>query len=348
MGDRLNITVLGAGSWGTTLAVLLDENKHRVRLWEFYEELAEALRNERENKRFLPGVAIPESISIETDMAAALSDTDLVLSVVPSHVTRNVAKLAAETGCVGNKTIVVNASKGLEENTLARMSEVLVDELPVDAGQIATLVGPSHAEEVSRQMPTSIVAAGTDPEVTTRVQEVFFRPYFRVYTNNDVVGVEVGVALKNIIAIAAGVCDGLGYGDNTKAALLTRGLVEITRLGGALGARTETFFGLAGIGDLIATALSRHSRNRHVGERIGKGESLEHILGQMVMVAEGVRTTRAAVDMGKKMGADLPIISSVHAVLYDDVDAREAINQLMNRPPQQEMSWMRASDKRKG
>jgi glycerol-3-phosphate dehydrogenase (NAD(P)+) len=348
MGDRLNIAVLGAGSWGTTLAVLLDENKHRVRLWEFYEELAEALRNERENKRFLPGIAIPASISIETDIAAALSDTDLVLSVVPSHVTRNVAKLVAETGCIGKETIVVNASKGLEENTLARMSEVLADELPVNAGQIATLAGPSHAEEVSRQMPTSVVAAGIDPEVTERVQQTFFRPYFRVYTNNDVVGVEVGVALKNIIAIAAGVCDGLGYGDNTKAALLTRGLVEITRLGSALGARTETFFGLAGIGDLIATALSRHSRNRHVGERIGKGESLEHILGQMVMVAEGVRTTRAAVDMGKKMNEDLPIISSVHAVLYDNVDAREAINQLMNRPPQREMSWMRASDKRRG
>ena len=345
MADRLKIAVLGAGSWGTTLAVLLDENKHRVKLWEFYEEFAEALRNERENKRFLPGIAIAESISIETDIAAALSDADLVLSVVPSHVTRNVAKLAAETGRIAKETIVVNASKGLEEGTLARMSEVLADELPVDAGQICTLAGPSHAEEVSRQMPTSVVAAGIDAKVTGRVQEAFFRPYFRVYTNSDVVGVEVGVALKNIIAIAAGVCDGLGYGDNTKAALLTRGLVEITRLGCALGAKAETFFGLAGIGDLIATALSRHSRNRHVGERIGKGESLEQILGQMVMVAEGVRTTRAAVDMGKKMNVDLPIISSVYAVLYNNVDARKAINQLMNRPPQQEMSWMRAATK---
>jgi glycerol-3-phosphate dehydrogenase (NAD(P)+) len=348
MGSRLNVAVLGAGSWGTTLAVLLDENGHRVRLWEFYEEFAEALRRERENKRFLPGIAVPESISIETDIGAALSDADLVLFVVPSHVTRNVAKLAAETGSVGRETIIVNAAKGLEEGTLARMSEVMDDELPVGAKQICTLAGPSHAEEVSRQMPTSVVAAGIDADVAGHVQDAFFRPYFRVYTNSDLVGVEVGVALKNIIAIAAGVCDGLGYGDNTKAALLTRGLVEITRLGCALGAKRETFFGLAGIGDLIATALSRHSRNRHVGERIGKGESLDHILDQMVMVAEGVRTTRAAVDMGKKMDADLPIISSVHAVLYNNVDAREAINQLMNRPPQQEMSWMRASDKRRG
>jgi glycerol-3-phosphate dehydrogenase (NAD(P)+) len=177
---------------------------------------------------------------------------------------------------------------------------------------------------------------------------VFFRPYFRVYTNTDLVGVEIGVALKNIIAIAAGVCDGLGYGDNTKAALLTRGLVEISRLGVALGAKRETFAGLAGIGDLIATALSRHSRNRHVGDRIGRGEPLDEILKNMVMVAEGVRTTRAAVDMGKRMGVDLPIISSVHTVLFENADPKEAINQLMNRPPQQEMSWMRATNQRGG
>jgi glycerol-3-phosphate dehydrogenase (NAD(P)+) len=348
MPRKHNIAVLGAGSWGTTLALLLHENDHRVVLWEFYEEFADALRRDRENKRFLPGIKIPSSITIETKIAAALESTDLVLFVVPSHVTRSVAKLVAESGCANRETIIVNAAKGLEEKTLERMSEVLADELPVDARQICTLSGPSHAEEVSRKMPTSVVVAGLDPQVIAAVQDAFFRPYFRVYTNTDLVGVEIGVALKNIIAIAAGVCDGLGYGDNTKAALLTRGLVEITRLGCKLGAKQETFFGLAGIGDLIATALSRHSRNRHVGERIGKGESLERILDQMVMVAEGVRTTRAAVDMGRKMGADLPIISSVHAVLFDDADPRDAINQLMNRPPQQEMSWMRANDHRGG
>jgi glycerol-3-phosphate dehydrogenase (NAD(P)+) len=193
-------------------------------------------------------------------------------------------------------------------------------------------------------MPTSVVAAGPDQGVIERVQEVFMRPYFRVYTNTDLVGVETGVALKNIIAIAAGICDGVGYGDNTKAALLTRGLVEITRLGAALGANKETFFGLSGVGDLIATALSRHSRNRHVGERIGKGESLESILGSMVMVAEGVRTTRAALDMGKKLGVELPIITSVHAVLFGGKAPGDAINQLMNRPPQEEMSWMESGD----
>ncbi|MDH3217255.1 MAG: NAD(P)H-dependent glycerol-3-phosphate dehydrogenase [Candidatus Krumholzibacteria bacterium] len=348
MPDKLNIAVLGAGSWGTTLAILLDENGHRVALWEFFPELAEAIRRDGENKRLLPGVRVPGSISIHSDITKALEEVQLVVFAVPSHVVRSAAKMVAESGCLTEGTIIVNAAKGLEEKTLKRMSEVLADELPVAAGNIGTLVGPSHAEEVSRKMPTSVVIAATDAATASRVQDVFFRPYFRIYTNDDLIGVEVGVALKNIIAIAAGVCDGLGYGDNTKAALLTRGLVEITRLGCALGAKRETFFGLAGIGDLIATALSRHSRNRHVGEKIGRGESLDRVLRNMVMVAEGVRTTRAAVDMGKKLDADLPIISSVHAVLFEKMDPRKAINQLMSRPPQEEMNWMRAKGLERG
>jgi glycerol-3-phosphate dehydrogenase (NAD(P)+) len=348
MPAKRDIAVLGAGSWGTTLAVLLQENGHRVRLWEFYAELAEALKRDRENKRFLPGIAIPRSIAIETDIGAAVAGADMVVFVVPSHVMRATAQGVAESGNLSAKAIAVNAAKGLEEKTLLRMSDVLGDELPGEASRICTLSGPSHAEEVSRKMPTSVVAAGTDLEVTSAVRDAFLRPYFRVYTNDDLVGVEIGVALKNIIAIAAGVCDGLGYGDNTKAALLTRGLVEITRLGVALGAKHETFFGLAGVGDLIATALSRHSRNRHVGEAIGKGQKLEQVLGQMVMVAEGVRTTRAAMDLGKKLGVDLPIISAVHAVLFEGLDPRESISQLMSRPPQEETSWMRADGRRGG
>lgn len=344
MPVKLNIAVLGAGSWGTTLAILLSENKHRVTLWEFFDEQAQALRRDRENKKFLPGVPLPESIGLETDLAVALEGRDLVLFVVPSHTMRSVARKASESGKVGSGTIVVSAAKGVEEGTLQRMSEVLSAELPVEQKCICTLAGPSHAEEVSVQMPTSVVAAGPDQSIIERVQEVFMRPYFRVYTNTDLVGVETGVALKNIIAIAAGICDGIGYGDNTKAALLTRGLVEITRLGAALGANKETFFGLSGVGDLIATSLSRHSRNRHVGERIGKGESLESILGSMVMVAEGVRTTRAAVDMGKKLGVELPIITGVHAVLFAGKAPGDAINQLMNRPPQEEMSWMESGN----
>ena len=348
MAERMSVAVLGAGSWGTTLAILLHENGHEVRLWEFDGDQAAALKTDRENKKFLPGVLVPKAIGIETDLAAALEGAGLVLFVVPSHVVRTVAADAARSGVIESNVIIVNAAKGLEEKTLKRMSEVLLDELPVERERVCTISGPSHAEEVSKRMPTSVVVAGVDREIIQSVQEVFFGPYFRVYTNSDVPGVEIGVALKNIIAIAAGVCDGLGYGDNTKAALLTRGLVEITRLGTALGARRETFFGLAGIGDMIATCLSRHSRNRHVGEKIGRGEPLDKVLGDMVMVAEGVRTTRAAVELGKKMGIDLPIITSVHEVLFSGMDPRRAINDLMNRPPQEEMSWIVSGDSERG
>jgi glycerol-3-phosphate dehydrogenase (NAD(P)+) len=219
------------------------------------------------------------------------------------------------------------------------MSEVLGEELPVDADRSLTLAGPSHAEEVSRHMPTSVVAAGIDRDNARKIQEVFFRPYFRVYTNPDIIGVETAVSIKNVIASAAGACDGLGYGDNTKAALLTRGMAEITRLGLALGARRETFFGLAGIGDLIVTALSRHSRNRHVGQKIGEGQTLEEVLSEMVMVAEGVRTTRAATELANKLDVEMPITQGVYDVLFSGADPRESINLLMNRPPQDEMRW---------
>jgi glycerol-3-phosphate dehydrogenase (NAD(P)+) len=337
MSSPSNIAVLGAGSWGTTLAVLLNENKHRVRLWEFFPEQAEKIASARVNDTFLPGVSIPEPIKIGSSLDEALDGADLVLFVVPSHTIRSTAQAAAASGRIGEKTIIVNASKGLEEKTMMRLSQVLQAELPSGSSNILSLIGPSHAEEVSRGIPTSVVAAGTDGEMAAQVQQVFFRPYFRVYTNDDVIGVEIGVALKNIIAIAAGVCDGLGYGDNTKAALLTRGLVEISRLGCALGARRETFFGLSGLGDLIATALSRHSRNRHVGEQIGRGLSLESVLEGMVMVAEGVRTTRAAVDLGRKEGVELPIIQNINQVLFHGKDPKLAINELMNRPPREEM-----------
>jgi glycerol-3-phosphate dehydrogenase (NAD(P)+) len=333
----MRIAVLGGGSWGTTLGILLHENGHEIRLWEYFEEQAETVARERENKIFLPGVTIPEDIAVGSDLTAAVTGTDLILFVVPTHTMRDTAKAVADTDCLREQTIIVNASKGLEEGSLKRMSQVLSDELPCNPSRIFSIIGPSHAEEVSNKIPTSVVVAGCKGDCIDLVQRIFFRPYFRVYTNDDVVGVEVGVALKNIIAIAAGVCDGLEYGDNTKAALLTRGLVEISRLGSALGARRETFFGLSGIGDLIATALSRHSRNRFVGERIGKGESLESILGNMVMVAEGVRTTRAAVALASQLDVELPIIENIHKVLYDGKDPNEAIIELMNRPLRREM-----------
>jgi glycerol-3-phosphate dehydrogenase (NAD(P)+) len=337
MKDTLKIAVLGAGSWGTTLGIVLSENGHGVTLWEVFPEQVEALLRDGENKRFLPGVPIPDSIRITGDIDEALDAANLVLFVVPTHTTREVAKKAASGGRFDQGAIVVNASKGIEEGSLQRMSEVLAEELPSDPSQICSLMGPSHAEEVSRRMPTSVVVAGLDGPTIARAQRAFSRPYFRVYTNPDLVGVELGVALKNSIAIAAGVCDGLGYGDNTKAALVTRGLAEIARLGQAMGARRETFAGLAGVGDLVVTCLSRHSRNRHVGEKIGQGQTLDRVLSEMVMVAEGVRTTRAAVVLGRKYDVELPIIESVHQILFENRDPREAIGELMTRPLRQEM-----------
>lgn len=332
----MKISVLGAGSWGTTLAIVLRENDHDVTLWEYLPEQARRLVEERENRTFLPGVPIPASIAVTSNLEAAVPGAELLLFVVPTHTMRGVAERVA-TGALGRDVVVVGASKGLEEKTLARMSEVLGATLPVPAERILALMGPSHAEEVSRRIPTSVVIAGSDEGVATEVQHVFSRPYFRVYTNSDLVGVEIGVALKNCIAIAAGILDGLGYGDNTKAALVTRGLAEIARLGVAMGAQQETFSGLAGVGDLVVTCLSRHSRNRHVGEEIGRGKTLQEVLDGMVMVAEGVRTTRAAVEMGRKHEVELPIIEMVHEVLFDNRDPREAVDALMTRPLRQEM-----------
>jgi len=337
VAQNARIAVLGAGSWGTTLAIVLAENAHAVRLWEFLPDQARALARDRENKRFLPGVPIPDGVAVTNDIAAALDGAAMLVFVVPSHTVRAVAEQVKASGRLADDTLVVNAAKGIEEGTVARMSEVLEASLAMDGARILTLAGPSHAEEVSRRIPTSVVVAGTDPERCRRVQELFARPYFRVYTNDDVVGVEIGVALKNPIAIAAGVIDGLDYGDNTKAALVTRGLAEIARLGEAMGASRETFSGLAGVGDLVVTCLSRHSRNRYVGEQIGRGKSLEDVLAGMVMVAEGVRTTRAAVALGQRFGVHLPTIEMVHQVLFEGRDARESLSALMTRPLRSEM-----------
>ena len=330
----MRTAVLGAGSWGTTLAIVLSENAHEVALWEFDAELANTLARQRENQKFLPGISIPPSIAVTNDLEAALGGAALVLFVVPSHATRETARAARAS--LGAGVIAVCATKGLEEGTLSRMSEVLRDELHIDAARIVSLVGPSHAEEVSRRVPTSIVAAGRDAAACAQVQEAFVRPYFRVYTNDDVVGVEIATSLKNSIAIAAGILDGLGFGDNTKAALVTRGLAEISRLGVAMGAAAETFSGLAGVGDLVVTCLSRHSRNRYLGEAIGRGETLEQALAGMVMVAEGVRTTRAAVELGRRHDVELPIIEMVHRVLFEGHDPRQAVTELMMRPPRAE------------
>jgi len=321
------VAVLGAGSWGTTLAVHLANAGHETRLWDHDRANLALLARERENRKFLTGIALPDGVKVQPELESALESAAFTLFAVPSHALREVALSARATG--RHAGLAVCATKGLELETLKRMSEVLAEAL--GGGVPVALLGPSHAEEVSRGIPTSVVAASRAESHARAAQVLCSTPRFRVYTNTDVAGCEYGAALKNVIAIAAGVCDGVGFGDNTKGALLTRGLAEISRLGVALGGRRETFFGLTGMGDLIATAMSRHSRNRHVGERLGRGETLEQVLGSMVMVAEGVNTARAARDLGRARGVELPITEQVCALLFEGRDPRDALQALMTR-----------------
>lgn len=320
------VAILGAGSWGTTLAIHLARLGHEVNLWDVDAAQIAALDRDRENRKFLSGIRLPDGIKVHAQLEAALTEAAFTLFVVPSHGLRETARRVAASGV---SSVWVCATKGLELGTLKRMSEVLVETLGDPAPVV--LVGPSHAEEVSRGLPTSIVAASADEARAQQVQKLCASARLRLYTNRDVAGCELGAALKNVIAIAAGVCDGLGYGDNTKGALLTRGLVEITRLGVALGGKRETFYGLTGMGDLIATAISRHSRNRHVGERLGRGETVEQVLGAMVMVAEGVNTAKAAHDLGRRFGVETPITDQVRAILLEGRDPRAALEALMTR-----------------
>ena len=328
----MKAAVLGAGSWGTTLAIHLAGAGHEVRLWGRNGVEMERIDVARENRKFLPGIMLPDRVKVQPKLEPALEGVDLTLFVVPSQAIRAVG---TEVRGAGRSGRTVCASKGLEIGSLARLSEVLAASLGDPDPVILT--GPSHAEEVSRGIPTSIVAAARADERARAVQEWFSTDRLRVYTNGDVAGCEYGAALKNVIAIAAGVCDGLGFGDNTKGALLTRGLAEIARLGVAMGAQRETFFGLAGMGDLIATAMSRHSRNRHVGESIGRGVSLERTLADMVMVAEGVPTARAARDLGRAHGLELPITEQVAAMLFESRRPAEALRALMSRDLKREV-----------
>jgi glycerol-3-phosphate dehydrogenase (NAD(P)+) len=333
----IRITVLGGGSWGTALTVLLASKGHSVALWEFVPERAEAMRTCRENRLMLPGIGIPDEVLITSDIAEACRGSEHLLLVVPSHALRQTAASLVEHK-IGPLPVTI-ATKGIEETTLKRMSEVAAEVLGRRADGICVLVGPSHAEEVSRGVPTTVVASSADRGLAEAAQEIFMTPTFRVYTNADMIGVEVGVSLKNVVAIAAGMCDGLGFGDNTKGALLTRGLAEITRLGVKMGARQETFSGLAGIGDLITTCISRHSRNRHVGEQMARGKTLDEVLAGMVMVAEGVRTTKSAVALAAKHDVEMPIAGEVHEILFRGKSARQAMKDLMLRGRKPEIWW---------
>ena len=328
--------MLGAGSWGIALAIVLAENGHTVHMWEFREEVARRVSSERKNDEFLPGIVIPGQISISADLESVVTEKDLLVFAVPSHVLREVAhKVAAFVPA--KPQIILSVAKGIENESLMRMSEVALYELPwLEERYVATLSGPSHAEEVSRRIPTAVVSASPDADTAALVQKMFMNKYFRVYASTDIIGVELGGALKNVIAIAAGICDGAGFGDNTKAALQPRGLVEIVRLGAKLGANPLTFAGLSGMGDLIVTCMSTHSRNRYVGHKIGGGEKLQDILKNMVMVAEGVNTTRSAYALSGREDVDMPITHEVYKILFEDKDPKSAMGDLMSRDAKKE------------
>jgi len=331
----MKVSVLSDGGWGTALALVLVSNGHDVTLWGPFEDYINEMRQTRKNTRFLSGVELPDALRLTASMSEAVDGVGLLVLASPSQYMRGMLDKLAATN-PPDDVIVVDVAKGIEEGTCLRMSE-LVREVLGDR-RYAVLSGPSHAEEVSRGVPTAVVVASHDVAVRKAVQRAFMNERFRVYTHDDVVGVELGGALKNILALAAGVCDGMGFGDNTKAALMTRGIVEMARLGSALGGQVETFSGLSGIGDLIVTCTSRHSRNRHVGEELGRGLTLAEIQEAMGMqVAEGVRTAKGAHRLATDLGVEAPIIREVYASLYEGKDPRQAVRDLMTRDPKAEL-----------
>ncbi len=321
------ISVLGAGSWGTALARLLCNNGHDVTMWSALPEEIRALNAHGENCEKLSGVKLPSSMRFTDDLKEAVSDRDILLLAVPSGFVRSTA--AKLSGLIPDGQIIVNVAKGIEESTLKTLSEVIEDELPT--ANVVVLSGPSHAEEVGRDIPTSIVAGAHRKTMADYIQNTFMSESFRVYTSPDLLGIELGAALKNVVALAAGIADGLGYGDNTKAALITRGMAEITKLGVEMGGRAETFAGLSGIGDLIVTCGSMHSRNRRAGILIGQGHTYEEAMAEVKQVVEGVYSAKAALKLAHKYHVELPICEQVNAVLFEGKDAGEAVRELMLR-----------------
>jgi len=325
----MRIGVVGAGGWGTALAKLLTENGNDVYLWSFEEDTVEEINQSHCNQRFLPGVTLPERLVASHDPELVAKGSEAVVFVTPSQWVRSTAKLFKDL--IDQDSIIINAGKGIEVTSLKCLTKVLREELGHEDGRILTLSGPSHAEEVGRGVPTATVVASPVLEYAEKAQDMMSSPYFRVYTNPDRIGVEIGGALKNIFAMAAGICDGLGFGDNTKAALVTRALSEMRRLGEAMGARALTFSGLSGLGDLYVTSASRHSRNSWAGREIGKGRTVEDVLKSTHMVVEGVPTTKAAYLLSQKYDVEMPITNEMYKVLFQGCQAEQALEDLMSR-----------------
>ncbi|RGD04069.1 NAD(P)H-dependent glycerol-3-phosphate dehydrogenase [Lachnospiraceae bacterium AM25-11LB] len=328
------VSVIGAGSWGTALAILLEKNGHEVTLWSHREEEVKELAKSREHKSKLPGVQIPERIEITGNLESALQAKDVLVFAVPSVAVRSTAKKVAPY--VKKGQLIVNVAKGIEETTLMTLTDIIEEEIPGAKGCV--LSGPSHAEEVSRGLPTTCVVGAKDKETAEFLQNVFMSPVFRVYISPDILGIELGGALKNVIALAAGTADGLGYGDNTKAALITRGITEIARLGISMGAKADTFYGLSGIGDLIVTCASKHSRNRKAGYLMGQGRSMQQAMDEVNMVVEGVYSAKAGLALSQKYKVEMPIIEQVNKVLFEGKAPAAAVKELMVRDKKIE-SW---------
>lgn len=331
----MKIGVLGAGSWGTALAILLHENGHEVTLWSIDKREVAMIDEKREQVEKLPGVMIPDRIAVTNDVESSVTGRDMLVMAVPSIFVRSTSKMIAPY--IKEGQLIVNVAKGIEENTLMNMTDIIEDE--IRQARVGVLSGPSHAEEVGRRIPTTVVAGAHDKATAEEIQEAFMSPVFRVYTSPDMVGIELGAALKNVIALAAGIVDGLGLGDNTKAALITRGIAEITRLGLAMGGRFETFIGLSGIGDLIVTCTSTHSRNHNAGYLIGQGKSYQEAMDEVKMVVEGVYSAKAALALAKKYNVEVPITEQVNQVLFEGRSAKDAVTSLLMRNRTSECDW---------
>ncbi|MGD9043039.1 MAG: NAD(P)H-dependent glycerol-3-phosphate dehydrogenase [Desulfobacterales bacterium] len=334
--NTYRIGVVGAGSWGTAIADLLACKGFQTHLWVFEKEVRDHIQQFNENKLYLPDHQLSPDLSASNDLTDVVSDKHLIVIVVPSHVMREVTQNIA--GRLSEDTIITSASKGIEQKTHLTMSGVIRETIPdIEADHMAVISGPSFAREVVQKMPTSVTVACQNPEIAARVQHIFATPYFRVYTSDDVVGVELGGSVKNVIAIASGILDGLGMGLNTRAALITRGMTEVRRLGLHLGANPRTFTGLAGFGDLVLTCTGNLSRNYTVGIKLGKGKKLQHILDEMHMVAEGVKTAKSVYNFSRKLGVEMPICHEIYRILYEDLAPKEAVYRLMTRTLKQEL-----------